>query len=365
MTTGIAQRSPRAAHAAREVEVCAPCHARRAEFDDARAGQPLLDAYRPTFLLEGLYRADGQMQDEVYNYGSFLQSRMHAAGVTCSDCHDPHSLKLRRRWQRRVRAVPPAVDASTSRRITGTRPARRGPPASPATCRPRRTWASTRATTTDALPASRPHGSARHAQRLQRLPREAAARSGRPTRSSAGTPAPKPGFQTFAEALRAGDRAGPGARAARGRRRRRRSRRSSAPARSRAWVRSPVRRSSRPSRRSTTPTRWCARPRRARSRAPSRRCGCACCRGCSTTRCARCGWRRRAASPATRSGAADAPRAVRSRAGRAEAALRFNADRPEAQPDRRAEPCCAAGRSPRSPHSARRSRSTRRTRPRR
>jgi hypothetical protein len=28
-------------------------------------------------------------------YGSFLQSRMYRAGVTCSDCHDPHSLKRR------------------------------------------------------------------------------------------------------------------------------------------------------------------------------------------------------------------------------------------------------------------------------
>jgi hypothetical protein len=35
------------------------------------------------------------MRDEVYNWGSFVQSRMHAQGVTCSDCHDPHSLKLR------------------------------------------------------------------------------------------------------------------------------------------------------------------------------------------------------------------------------------------------------------------------------
>jgi hypothetical protein len=51
--------------------------------------------YRVTLLEEGMYTADGQMQDEVYNYGSFLQSRMFAAGVTCSDCHDPHSQKLR------------------------------------------------------------------------------------------------------------------------------------------------------------------------------------------------------------------------------------------------------------------------------
>ncbi|MGH7741387.1 MAG: HEAT repeat domain-containing protein, partial [Candidatus Eiseniibacteriota bacterium] len=37
----------------------------------------------------------GQMRDEVYNYGSFVQSRMYAHGVTCGDCHDPHSAQLR------------------------------------------------------------------------------------------------------------------------------------------------------------------------------------------------------------------------------------------------------------------------------
>lgn len=96
MTAGIAQRSPAPAPRRAEVEVCAPCHARRAErFDGHVPGQPLLMSYRPAFLSEGLYRPDGQMQDEVYTYGSFLQSRMYAAGVTCADCHDPHSLKPR------------------------------------------------------------------------------------------------------------------------------------------------------------------------------------------------------------------------------------------------------------------------------
>ena len=41
------------------------------------------------------HQADGQMLDEVYNYGSFKQSKMFAAGVTCSDCHEPHGAKLR------------------------------------------------------------------------------------------------------------------------------------------------------------------------------------------------------------------------------------------------------------------------------
>ena len=79
-----------------ELETCAQCHSRRSQFtDDFQPGDPLLDGFRPALLDEGLYHADGQIQDEVYVYGSFLQSRMHAAGVTCSDCHDPHSAALR------------------------------------------------------------------------------------------------------------------------------------------------------------------------------------------------------------------------------------------------------------------------------
>jgi len=78
-----------------EVETCAVCHARRAALGAHRPGEPFLDAFRPTLLRQGLYHADGQIQDEVYVYGSFLQSRMYAAGVTCSDCHDPHALQTR------------------------------------------------------------------------------------------------------------------------------------------------------------------------------------------------------------------------------------------------------------------------------
>jgi tetratricopeptide (TPR) repeat protein len=80
----------------REIQVCARCHSRRSQLtDQAAAGQPLLDAFRPALLTEGLYYPDGQIQDEVYEWGSFLQSKMHQVGVTCSDCHDPHSGKTR------------------------------------------------------------------------------------------------------------------------------------------------------------------------------------------------------------------------------------------------------------------------------
>ena len=93
--TGNAARSnPRAG--VREIETCARCHARRGQFsDDFVHGQPLAASYRAALLDEGLYWNDGQQRDEVYNYASFLQSKMFARGVTCSDCHEPHSLKLR------------------------------------------------------------------------------------------------------------------------------------------------------------------------------------------------------------------------------------------------------------------------------
>jgi Flp pilus assembly protein TadD len=63
--------------------------------EDYVPGRPLLDTHRPALLTEALYHADGQIEDEVYEYGSFLQSRMYRAGVTCSDCHDPHDLRVR------------------------------------------------------------------------------------------------------------------------------------------------------------------------------------------------------------------------------------------------------------------------------
>jgi predicted CXXCH cytochrome family protein len=82
--------------AEREIEVCAQCHSRRSQIADGyEAGKPFLDYYRPALLTIPLYHVDGQQRDEVYNWGSFLQSKMFASGVTCSDCHNPHSGKLR------------------------------------------------------------------------------------------------------------------------------------------------------------------------------------------------------------------------------------------------------------------------------
>ena len=80
----------------KEIEMCARCHSRRSPISsDYVHGEPLLDHYLPRLLDEGMYYADGQIDDEVYVYGSFIQSKMYHTGVTCSDCHEPHSLELR------------------------------------------------------------------------------------------------------------------------------------------------------------------------------------------------------------------------------------------------------------------------------
>jgi predicted CXXCH cytochrome family protein len=94
--TGNAQRNFTPALVRREVETCGRCHARRGEFsEDWLPGRSLSDTHVVSPLARGLYHADGQMLDEVYNYGSFKQSKMFAAGVTCGDCHEPHAAKLR------------------------------------------------------------------------------------------------------------------------------------------------------------------------------------------------------------------------------------------------------------------------------
>lgn len=78
------------------IEQCAFCHSRRQGLGlPQQPGKPQLDASLPSTLRAGLYHADGQIDGEVYVYGSFSQSKMFAAGVTCTDCHDPHSTRVK------------------------------------------------------------------------------------------------------------------------------------------------------------------------------------------------------------------------------------------------------------------------------
>lgn len=79
------------------IQQCAGCHARRGPLlgGSPEPGTPFHDAYRLSTLRAPIYHPDGQILDEVYVYGSFLQSRMYAKGVTCKNCHDVHSARVK------------------------------------------------------------------------------------------------------------------------------------------------------------------------------------------------------------------------------------------------------------------------------
>ena len=79
-----------------EIETCARCHARRAPLGDGfTVGNRLMDDYLPSTLTRELYALDGKIQDEVFEHGSFAQSKMFDKGVRCSNCHNPHSNHLK------------------------------------------------------------------------------------------------------------------------------------------------------------------------------------------------------------------------------------------------------------------------------
>ncbi len=76
------------------VDACARCHARRENITLFHTPQgTFLDHYYPQLIRENVYHADGQILDEDYVYGSFVQSKMYHNGVSCKDCHNVHSTK--------------------------------------------------------------------------------------------------------------------------------------------------------------------------------------------------------------------------------------------------------------------------------
>ncbi|MCP4886525.1 MAG: hypothetical protein GY904_07920 [Planctomycetaceae bacterium] len=79
-----------------QLQSCAPCHSRRGLLgSEFQPGQEFCDHFSLETLQPSTYYDDGQIKDEVYVYGSFIQSRMYHKGIRCTDCHDPHSLKLK------------------------------------------------------------------------------------------------------------------------------------------------------------------------------------------------------------------------------------------------------------------------------
>ena len=77
------------------MHACALCHARRTELTgDFKPGDNFWDHHSLAIVDHtDIFYPDGQIRDEDYEFSSFMSSRMHAAGVRCVDCHDPHSGK--------------------------------------------------------------------------------------------------------------------------------------------------------------------------------------------------------------------------------------------------------------------------------
>ena len=87
---------PDVIHKSQQTLMCAQCHSRHTQISekDNLKTDSLGDRYRLTLINNENYHSDGQIYDEVYVYGSFIQSKMFKKGVTCSNCHDPHSGEL-------------------------------------------------------------------------------------------------------------------------------------------------------------------------------------------------------------------------------------------------------------------------------
>lgn len=78
------------------MDTCYACHSLRKPLSDGfTPSKSFLNQFSPSLIIDPLYHADGQIKEEVYVYGSFLQSKMYQKGVNCLDCHDPHTMKLK------------------------------------------------------------------------------------------------------------------------------------------------------------------------------------------------------------------------------------------------------------------------------
>jgi len=78
------------------VDQCARCHMRREQFSsNFNFEGTMLDHYFPQLITSPLYYPDGQISDEDYVYGSFVQSKMYRNNIACNNCHNSHTLKLK------------------------------------------------------------------------------------------------------------------------------------------------------------------------------------------------------------------------------------------------------------------------------
>lgn len=87
---------PNSKHKTQQLLVCSQCHSRRTQISDKSVvkGNNFGEKYLLSLITQPNYQPDGQVHDEVFVYGSFLQSKMHKSGVSCTNCHNPHTAKL-------------------------------------------------------------------------------------------------------------------------------------------------------------------------------------------------------------------------------------------------------------------------------
>jgi predicted CXXCH cytochrome family protein len=79
-----------------QLNTCAACHARKSDVaSDVMHTDEILDDLIPQVIQNEMYFADGQIKEEDYEYGSFAQSKMFHNNVRCTNCHNPHSGKLK------------------------------------------------------------------------------------------------------------------------------------------------------------------------------------------------------------------------------------------------------------------------------
>jgi Tfp pilus assembly protein PilF len=91
---GDAIASPQGIKNSDHINMCGSCHSLRTQLMEKTTGENFHDSSRLQLLNKGSYFDDGQIREEVFVMGSFLQSKMYSKGVTCNNCHDPHSGKV-------------------------------------------------------------------------------------------------------------------------------------------------------------------------------------------------------------------------------------------------------------------------------
>ena len=89
--------TPKSIEHSQQVIVCAQCHSRRTQVsnNDHVKGNAFGERYLLDLISSTNYHPDGQVYNEDFVYGSFLQSKMYKNGVVCTDCHNPHTAELK------------------------------------------------------------------------------------------------------------------------------------------------------------------------------------------------------------------------------------------------------------------------------